>query len=72
MYDEPHRDGVAGPGLHRRGMVGERDGAEHVGGEPLLSVLVLAGLLPEGRRGLLTKGPPEISCLSLNRSYGAK
>ncbi|MFY0539673.1 hypothetical protein [Nannocystis pusilla] len=29
-------------------MVGERDGAEDVGGETLLSVLVLAGLLPAG------------------------
>jgi len=29
------------PGLHRRGMVGERDGAEDVGGEALLTVLAV-------------------------------
>ena len=33
-------------------MTGERDGAKDVGGEALLSVLLLEGLLPEGRREL--------------------
>ena len=33
-------------------MLGERQGAEDVGGEALLSVLLLGGLLPEGRSEL--------------------
>jgi len=43
----PRRDLIAGPG-YTGGVIDERSGAEDVGGQALLSILLLKGLLPEG------------------------